>query len=47
MNNTRGIPSKVLIYGTADPKLRVLWELDRRVLLNQDDRLIQALGIRR
>jgi hypothetical protein len=28
-----GIPSKVLIHSTSQPQLRVLWELDRRVLL--------------
>jgi hypothetical protein len=44
--STRGIPSKVLIHGTADPKLRVLWELDRRILLDQDDRLVTLLGAR-
>ena len=47
ITHVRGIPSKVLIQGTADPRIRVLWELDRRVLLNQDDRLINALTIRR
>jgi hypothetical protein len=41
---SRGIPSKVLINGTANTKVRVLWELDRRVLLGQEDRLINALG---
>jgi hypothetical protein len=41
---SRGVPSKVLIHGTADPKVRVLWELDRRVLLGQEDRLINALS---
>jgi hypothetical protein len=42
----RGIPSKVLIHSTADPKVRVLWELDRRALLDQDQRLIDALAVR-
>jgi hypothetical protein len=41
---SRGIPSKVLIHGTSSPQLRVLWELDRRALLGQEDRLINALG---
>src|SRR5258708_2146032 len=41
----RGVPSKVLIHSEPDPKVRVLWELDRRILLNQDDRLINALGL--
>jgi hypothetical protein len=45
--NMRGVPSKVLIHSTANPQVRVLWELDRRVLLNQDDRLINALSTRR
>jgi hypothetical protein len=40
----RGIPSKVLIHGTANPQVRVLWELDRRALLGQEDRLINALS---
>ena len=43
--STRGVPSKVLIHSEPDPKVRVLWELDRRILLNQDDRLINALGL--
>lgn len=37
---TYGIPSKVLIHSTSDPKLRVLWELDRRVLLECATRTI-------
>jgi hypothetical protein len=44
MLGSRGIPSKVLIHSTQDPKLRVLWELDRRVLLGQEDRLINSLS---
>jgi hypothetical protein len=42
--STRGVPSKMLITSEPDPRARVLWELDPRILLNQDDRLINALG---
>jgi hypothetical protein len=41
---SRGIPSKVLIHGTSNSQIRVLWELDRRRLLGEEDRLINALG---
>jgi hypothetical protein len=41
---SRGIPSKVLIHGTPNTQMRVLWELDRRRLLGQEDRLITVLG---
>jgi hypothetical protein len=41
---SRGVPSKVLIHGTSNTQVRVLWELDRRALLGQEDQLINALG---
>jgi hypothetical protein len=41
---SRGIPSDVLIHGTPNTQVRVLWELDRRALLGQEDQLINVLG---